>query len=67
MSIKQLVVTCLNRKDCKYMNTSTSLCLIKSTISTKKIKATSNGNSNVKNVNSKATLRVLISKRQRGD
>ena len=40
MSIKQLVVTCLNRKDCKYMNTSASLCLIKSTISTKKIKVT---------------------------
>ena len=49
------------------MDTSASLCLIKSTVSTKKIKATSNGNSNVENVSSKATLRVLISKLQRGD
>ena len=49
------------------MDTSALLCLIKSTVSTKKIKATNNGNSNVENVSSKATFRVLISKRQRGD
>ena len=42
------------------MDTSASHDLIKSTISTKKIKATSNGNSNVNNFSSKATL--LISK-----